>query len=196
MPRIGRGISYLSKDEVERLFSVIPEGDARDRLLFDLIYRYGLRRSEAAALRLEHLHDGRIWIERVKNGISSEYPVFPSTERLLREYLPLRDHPASPFLFTSRQSGCRPISASGIFQRFRAYAELAGIPEDRRHVHVLRHASAVHLMNSGWDASDVMSWLGHRDITSTMIYAKVTDRRRTEMFEKALLSAEIAAMGA
>jgi len=47
-------------------------------------------------------------------------------------------------------------------------------------------------MNVGWDAADVQDWLGHRDITSTMVYAAVTSKRREANYERALLSSEIA----
>lgn len=68
------------------------------------------------------------------------------------------------------------MSVSTIYQLFRAYAEAAGLPPDRRHPHVLRHSIAVHLMNAGWDAADVQDWLGHREIASTMVYAAVTNK--------------------
>ena len=51
-------------------------------------------------------------------------------------------------------------------------------------------------MNAGWDAADVQDWLGHRDIASTMVYAAVTNRRREQKYEEALLSDEIAANNA
>jgi len=189
-----RQLVYLSKLEVERLFEVIST--ARDRLLFDVIYRYGLRRIEAASIRREHLSDGRIWISRAKGGVSGEYPIHPTSRRLLWTHLAERGARESPFLFSTRQSGARPISTSTIYQLFVRYANAANLPADRRHPHVLRHSIAVHLMNAGWDAADVQDWLGHRDIASTMIYAAVTNRRREAKYEEALLSDEIAANNA
>lgn len=188
-----RRLAYLTKEEVERFFAAIPPDQTRDRLLFDVIYRYGLRRLEAALIRREDLTDGRIWITRVKNGIAGEYPIHPATRRLLWAYLARFGDAAKSFLFASRQSGSRPISTSTIYGAFRTYAEAAALPADRRHPHVLRHSIAVHLMNAGWDAADVQDWLGHRDIASTMIYAAVTNKRREAKYEEALLSEEIAA---
>jgi site-specific recombinase XerD len=187
-----RQIAYLTKEEVERLFAAIPAENARDRLLFDVIYRYGLRRTEAARIRREHLKDGRIWITRLKGGISGEYPIHPTTRRLLWTYLAELADDWRPYLFVSRQSDIWPISDSTIYALFRRYAEAAELALDRRHPHVLRHSIAVHLMNAGWDASDVQDWLGHRDIASTMIYAAVTNKRREAKYEEALLSSEIA----
>lgn len=191
--RAAHQLAYLTKAEVERLFAAIPPMDGRDRLLFDVIYRYGLRRQEAALIRREHLSDGRIWITRAKGGISGEYPIHPTTRKLLWSYLAERgDHP-TPYLFVTRQSHTRPISTSTIYQLFQRYAGAAELPLDRRHPHVLRHSIAVHLMNAGWDIADVQDWLGHRDIGSTLIYAAVTNKRREAKYEEALLSDEIAA---
>lgn len=193
VPAARRHLAYLTKEEVERLFAAIPADRPRDRLLLDLLYRHGLRRQEAASIRREHLSDGRIWITRVKGGVSGEYPIHPTTMRLLWSYLNERAERANPHLLVGRQHGSRAISTSLIYQLFRKYSESAEIPADRRHPHVLRHSIAVHLMNAGWDAADVQDWLGHRDIASTMIYATVTNKRREAKYEEALLSGEIAA---
>jgi site-specific recombinase XerD len=187
-----RPLDYLTKEEVERLFAVIPRQKTRDRLLFDLIYRHGLRRREAAAIRRDHVSEGRVWITRVKGGVSGEYRIHPATTRLLWHYLSERSDDENPYLIVGRQRSSRPISSSLIYQLFRKYAELAQIPLDRCHPHVLRHSIAVHLMNAGWDAADVQDWLGHRDIASTMIYAAVTNKRREAKYQEALLSGEIA----
>lgn len=146
----------------------------------EVIYRYGLRRNEAATIRREHLRDGRIWITREKGGISGEYPIHPATRRLLWTYFALLGEDESPYLFVSRQSGNQPISPSTIYGLFRRYADAADLPVDRSHPHVLRHSIAVHLMNAGWDAVDVQDWLGHRDIASTMS----TPRSRTVVANK------------
>jgi integrase len=187
-----RPLAYLTKEEVERFFAVIPHDRTRDRLLFDLIYRHGLRRREAGIIGREHAAGGRIWITRVKGGVSGEYRLHPTTTRLLWSYLNERSGDENPYLIVGRQRGSSAISPSLIYQLFRKYAELAQIPSDRCHPHVLRHSIAVHLMNAGWDAADVQDWLGHRDIASTMVYAAVTNKRREAKYEEALLSREIA----
>jgi integrase len=188
-------LAYLTKVEVERLFAAIPQMDGRNRLLFDVMYRYGLRRREAALIRREHVGE-RIWITRIKGGVSGEYPIHPRTRRLLWEYFEQLGPGSRPYLFATRQSDSQPMSASTIYQLFRGYAKAAALPQDRRHPHVLRHSIAVHLMNAGWDAADVQDWLGHRDIASTMVYAAVTNKRREAKYEEALLSDEIASNNA
>jgi len=187
-----RQIIYLSKDEVERFFAAIPRENTRDQVLFEMIYRYGLRRREAALIRREHISE-RIWITRLKGGVSGEYPIHPTTRRLLWPYLSERGNGNSPYLFFTRQSGTKPLSPSTIYALFRRYAEAAGIPRERQHPHVLRHSMATHLLDAGWDIADVQDWIGHADIKSTQVYAKVTNKRRETRYVESLSSDAIAA---
>jgi integrase len=190
-----RQIVYLTKDEVERFFAAVPRENARDALLFEMIYRYGLRRREAALIRLAHVSE-RLWITRLKGGIPGEYPIHPRTRRLLWAYLSERSRDDGPYLFVTRQSGTRPMSSSTIYGRFRIYAAAAGIPKERQHTHVLRHSIATHLLDARWDISDVRDWLGHANIATTQVYAQVTNLRREAMYEQSLLSDAIAANNA
>ena len=48
----------------------------------------------------------------------------------------------------------------------------------------------VHFMNEGVDLADVKDWLGHRSISSTMIYAQVTNKRRDATYQRMRVSKE------
>lgn len=187
--------AYLTREEVERFFRAIPAANLRDRLLFDLIYRHGLRRREAAQLKLADVQDQKIWIARVKRGISGAYPLHPRSKYFLRLYLPIRPKDDSPYLFRTRRRAVQPISGAEINRLFHFYAAASDLPPSRCHVHVLRHSIGTHLMNAGWDLADVKDWLGHRDISSTMIYAQVTNKRREERYRETVRSREIARTG-
>ena len=186
-------IKYLEKEDVFRLFRAIPAHSYRDRAIFDLIYRHGLRRIEVTWLRKDWLGKSRIWIKRAKNGVSQEYNLHPDSQKLISRYLCHRGEDSNPFLFIGRESGeNKPITKGMIYHLFRKYAEKAKIPLDKRFVHVLRHSIAVHLLNAGWDISDVQDWLGHKDVRNTLIYGKISNKRREMQFQKLLRSAEIA----
>ena len=191
----GRGaISYLTKEEVERFFCAIPPTKVRDRLMFDLIYRHGLRRREAALICLENiLPDGKIWIPRVKGGVPGTYSVHPVTRALLDAYLCERRFDGCRYLLRGIRHRATPLSGTLIYLLFRRYATTAGIAEERRHVHVLRHSIAVHMMNAGLDVADVQDWLGHRAITSTLVYARISNKRRERNYERLISSTEVAA---
>lgn len=188
------GVRYVTKEEVERFFAAIPKESIRDRLLFDLIYRHGLRRREVALISIDDisLRDGSIWISRVKHGIPGAYQLHPTTVRLLRVYLPTLDLGRGRLLFQSVRRPAQAISPSLIYYLFRRYATAANLPEGRRNVHVFRHSIAVHFMNEGVDSADVKDWLGHRSISSTMIYAQVTNKRRDATYQRVRVSKEIA----
>ena len=68
---VEREIRYLDQDKVRRFFKASPRDAQRDRLLFGLIYRFGLRASEACELPAAAL-DRRRWeltIQGKKNGL-------------------------------------------------------------------------------------------------------------------------------
>ena len=184
-------IKYLTREEVERFFRRIPNASTRDLLLFDLVYRHGLRRSEAGLLKVDHMRDGKVWIARRKHGLIGSYPLHPRSKELLARYLDERPD-GSPYLLRSRRHSDGPLSGGEINRLFHAYATAAELPPDRRHVHVLRHSIGVHLANANWDVADVQDWLGHRDITSTLIYFRITNKRREARYRSALHSREIA----
>lgn len=193
-----RKIKHLSVEEVRRLFREIPEDKIRDRLLFDLIYHYGLRRSEACLLQIEdfNLRRNTIHVRRLKGSETHPYPLFPSTRRLLKRYLAgYRDpehHTWTRNLFPSRQRVGKPISASLIAHLFREYAKSAKLPSDRQNVHSLRHSIAMHMGESEIDGVDMQDWMAHVAWASTQIYMHVSERRRLKTMKKMLASGEIA----
>lgn len=188
-----RRVRYLTRAQVERFFRAIPASDLRDRALFALMYRYGLRRREVAWLKTADIESERVWIAREKGGISGEYPVDRSLARLVARYRNARTtNGENPFLFPSAVRVGLPISPSTIYARFQRYARSAELPPETWHPHVLRHSVATHLLTAGWDLIDVKEWLGHRKLESTLVYLSVTPKRRESAFRLALASGELA----
>lgn len=179
-------IKYLSQEQVKRLFSRITE--PRDRALFATIYHYGLRVSEATLLQVADadLERGRIRVQRVKSGLGGERPLFSNTAQLIREYLTVR-LPTGSALFTGRQGN---LQRQRIQQLFRRYAAQAGL-EGQFTVHCLRHSIATHLLEAGMDIEYVRDHLGHVNIQNTALYARITDRRREQVFQQLEKSTEI-----
>lgn len=187
-PTAGRGgrrkkaqaVQYLTAEETDALFGVIT--DARDLTIFELAYHRGLRASEVGKLQLGHLRleARRLFVTRLKGGTSGEYLLTEREVRALRAWLKKRGRAPGP-LFPSRQRA--PIGRRRLDQLMKHYGELAGIPEAKRHFHCLRHTAGTHLLEMA-DVAEVQDHLGHKDIRNTMVYAKVTNRRRTELGEK------------
>ncbi len=88
--RQDRAPTYLTQDEMRRLFATIK--DKRDRAIFAVAYRHGLRASEIGMLQRTDvdLSPARITINRLKGSLSGTYPLSPDTVKLIRSYLRTR----------------------------------------------------------------------------------------------------------
>src|SRR5689334_3365347 len=129
-------ITFLTQDEVRRLFAVIS--GKRDRALFQLAYHHGLRASEVSLLQRDDVHakQGRIYIPRVKGSIAKTYPLQPEDLRCLRAYLRTRDDD-SPYLFISTRG--IPLERRSYWDLMQKYGQVAAIPRPKRRFHALRH---------------------------------------------------------
>ena len=182
-------IKYLTQEEVSRLFSKIH--DKRDRAMFNVVYKYGLRASEVGLLKIDDidLERRRIRIYRLKGGISGEYGIFSDTARLLKAYLKTREKDFHSALFLSRKKNA--ISRKTIDDLFREYARKAKLPSDKRHAHTLRHSIAVHMLDAGHTQEEVKDQLGHKYIQTTDVYAAISGRKRQQIHEKMERAREI-----
>lgn len=97
-----RGRDYLGQPDVDRLLVASKKSrhGVRDHLLILMMFRHGLRVSEAIALRRQDvdLAQSRVWIARLKNGLSVEQPVAGDELRAIKRWLERRED-ALPVLY-------------------------------------------------------------------------------------------------
>ena len=183
---------YFTQPQLRAFFARID--DPRDRVLFTLVYHYGLRVGEVALMQRGDvdLARGRIVIKRLKGGAWREHPLWPATERELAAHLQATDGAPDDPLFSGRYGALRKRQ---IQSRFVRYRDRAGLP---RHLtcHSLRHAIATHLLDAGVNLEFVQDHLGHQSIRSTSIYARITDRHRVAVFRELARSPWIVQPGA
>ena len=178
-----RAITFLTQEEVQRLFSAIKT--KRDRAIFAVAYRHGLRASEVGILQLTDLDlkAGRITINRLKGSMSGTYPLKPDTVKLLRSYIKSRKD-ASPYLFISNRG--LPIDRRTLLLMMKKYSTVAGIPKEKQQFHALKHSIGTHILDAGEDIYFAKDWLGHKNIQNTTIYARFStgtrDARARKMF--------------
>ena len=170
-------IKFLSFDELRRLIAVIKR--KRDKALFLIAYRHGLRASEIGRLRRDDLDlkRMRVTLSRLKGSLGGVHPMQVDEVRLLKAYLKSREDD-SAILFPSNRF--LPISRAQLDVLMKQYGELAGIPKEKRHFHVLKHSIATHLLEAGADLRFVQDWLGHADIESTVVYAAIVNPTREQ----------------
>lgn len=172
---------YLTQPETEAFLAAIHS--PRDRALFALVYHCGLRVGEVALLTRADvdLARGRILVRRLKGGRWSEQPLFARTLRLIEDHLGpgAEQHPDAP-LFTGRKGALKKRQMQALFARYRSAAGLS----PRYTCHSLRHSIATHLLDAGMSLEFIQDHLGHQDIRSTSIYARITDRHRAAAFAR------------
>lgn len=168
-------IKFLTLDETKRLFALIT--DKRDKAIFLLAYRHGLRASEVGLLRVSDLDliRLRVMLHRLKGSLSGEHPLQADEARTLKAWLKSRDTD-SPILFPSRRG--LPISRQMLDVLMKGYGEEAAIPKDKRHFHALKHSIATHLLDADADLRFVQDWLGHSNIQNTVIYTALVSTSR------------------
>jgi site-specific recombinase XerD len=95
-------------------------------------------------------------------------------------------HPTANCLFTSQKGG--KLDRTQFFRVFQMVAQLAGLPVDKRHPHVLKHSLASHLVAGNVNLALVRQALGHRSINSTMQYIGTSDGQAAEAAQAALMN--------
>jgi len=176
-----KSIKYLTQDELKRLLGAITS--KRDKAIFLLAYRHGLRASEIGTIRVDDLNldRSRIRIVRLKHSQGGEYPMQADVVKTVKAWLKERKD-GSDYLFPSSRGF--PISRRTLDYHMKVYGEQAGIAEDKRHFHVLKHSIATHLLDAGAEIRWVQDWIGHTNIQNTVIYAQITNPTREEKARK------------
>ena len=100
---------HLTQSEVAKLLEAVKGAthEVRDRCLLLLIYRHGLRVSEACGLKLSQvdLDDGVLHVQRLKKGLSTTHPLRSDEMRALKAWLAVRTRmaPGGDALFVSNR---------------------------------------------------------------------------------------------
>jgi integrase len=187
--------AYLTPDEVIAVLRAAKEQSTRDWCMVLIAYRHGMRASEVCNLRLDDvdLKRGAITIRRLKGSLDTIQPLYahrgvPLLDELaaLRAYSRDREDDGSDFLFVSQKGG--RLHRSQFFRVFQSIAEAAGLPADKRHPHALKHSLASHLVASNVNLALVKQALGHRAISSTMVYVGVSDLQASEAAAGAMMA--------
>lgn len=169
----------VKRDDVERLLASVQGErpvDKRDHAILMLFVAYGLRAGEVAGLRLDDVdwENGTLRVRCPKPGRTHLWPLSPTTGNAILRYL--RDARPSGFgrsLFFTSRSPTRPLGTKALGKMVRERLAGIGVVSGRRGSHALRHAAAQHLLDQGVSMKVIGDFLGHRDPSSTAIYAKV-----------------------
>lgn len=178
-----RSREYLTDNEIEKLRKAARNTGrhgVRDDTLILLMFRHGLRISEAMTLRWDQidLQKGLLHVTRLKNGLPSTHPIRGTELRALRQLQ--REYPASPYLFVSERKA--PLTDRAIHHIVARAGEIAEFPFSI-HPHMLRHSTGFYLASQGHDTRAIQSYLGHANIKNTVIYTEIAPNRFKDFFK-------------
>lgn len=171
-------VGYLKREQMQAILDtpdVKTFSGRRDRVLLLLLYNTGARASEIADLQIQDVSlESRSSVRiRGKGRKKRSMPLWQKTVKLLRSWLrELDGAPDSPLL--PNVHGQR-LTRYGIAQRLRctvhrAVSEEPSLESLRISPHLIRHTTAMHLLQSGVDLSVIAMWLGHESTQTTHQY--------------------------
>jgi integrase/recombinase XerD len=172
----------VSDQTVSQLLAVIE--DRRDRAIFGLMIKAGLRVGEVVDLQLNDLHplnQNGLARLRVHGKGDKERIVWLTAEVVhhIQQWLPQRPQSESASLFLNQHR--RPLSVSGVQFRLKQYCQQAGI---QLSCHQLRHPFARRLVEHNMPIDSLAKLLGHNDLQTTQRYIDGADPTvRTDFLE-------------
>jgi site-specific recombinase XerD len=189
---------FLTDEQVSRLRDEIERGVAQarfapqrrlallDRAAFYLLWQGGLRRGEVEELRLEDLDlpGKKLMVRQGKGRTDRTVYLTETAVKALEAYLAVRGMGPDDHVFLYRN---RPLSKDLIGPRLKAAGVRAGVKVT---AHRLRHTMATQLLNAGCRVTTIQKLLGHRDLNSTLIYARVHDHTVADDYYAAMTRIE------
>ncbi len=177
---------YLERDEIDDLFRSLPKQGTfalRDRAIFMVLYNTGARVQEVADLNVADVDlDGPLRMRLHGKGDKwRSCPLWQETALLLKSLLGGSYGNQSGPVFMSRQR--RPLTRFGIYKIVKRHSSglrfsLLNNKCDGISPHVIRHSTAVGLLEQGVDVNVIRAWLGHVSLDTTNRYAEITLRTR------------------
>jgi len=176
---------YLRDEDVPRLFNVISS--KRDRAMFMLMLRCGLRVEEVAKLTMAALDLPRSQLFVYEGKGVKDRVVYLSNDayKILVQYLKARPSSRTKrvFLIEKGRFKGKPIQVRGIQHCMQHYAKKAGLKVS---CHQLRHTMATQLLNADADLVTIQDLLGHTRIKTTQRYCRVSNLKVQRDYHKAI----------
>jgi site-specific recombinase XerD len=175
---------HLKDTQVRELFGGIT--DLRDRAMFMLMLRCGLRVQEVAELTVDAVEFGRkqIFVFHGKGAKDRVVYMSEDAHSALLAYLEKRSSKAKGlFLVQKGPMRGKPLSVRGIQKRIEYYARKSSQDVS---CHRLRHTMATQLLNADAGLATIQDLLGHSQITTTQRYCRVANLKVQRDYYKAM----------
>jgi integrase/recombinase XerD len=182
-------MGFMTREEIDAVLTATDQAThsgQRDRLLFTLLYNTGARISEALQLRPRDLHERAVHLHG-KGRKERAVPIWPRTDRLLRQWCKAHRIAPDQLIFTNRTGST--LSHDGVAFRLalavRKAAEQYPTLNDRRITcHTFRHSCAMSLLQAGVALEVIALWLGHAKPLTTHGYVEADMKMKAECLRR------------
>ena len=170
-------LGFMSREEVDAVLSAAhadTETGQRDHLLFSLLYNTGGRISEVLRLKPVEVKN-RIVRLHGKGRKERDVPIWPHTQRQIRDWCEAKQIGPTQYLFANRHG--EPITRKGAALRLSVALQVAvktcpSLRGRKITLHTFRHATAMHLLQAGVPLPIIALWLGHEQPVTTHGYVE------------------------
>ena len=185
-----RLVPYLVQHELQALLDAPnprTRKGIRDRAMLHLAVSAGLRVSELIGLRMESVALDSMSIRvHGKGRRERSLPLWKTTAAALRAWLAIRGPIGAPEVFVNARGA--PMSRWGFAYVLHQHAQVASkkcpkLPNKKLSPHVLRHTSAMFVLQATHDIRKVSLWLGHSNLATTEIYTRADPTEKLEAIE-------------
>lgn len=187
---------FVEESSMESLLDRDYFGDdfegVRNKLIIDLLYQTGMRRSELLGLKTGSPDRASKSVKVL--GKRNKERIIPINDDLLAaidKYLDLRagvvtEAGVNALIVTSTG---KPAYDSLIYRIVRKYLAMV-TTLDKKSPHVLRHTFATHMLNDGADLNAIKELLGHANLSATQVYTHNTFEKLKSIYNQAHPRAE------
>ena len=177
---------YVMEEDMNRIINMDFEDSfngIRDKLIIELLYATGMRKSELLNLEEKDFDltkgEIRVFGKRRKERI---IPIHNKLIDIIRQYTLKKNtlFLGDKIFFINEDKS--PISISQLDTIVKKYLSMAQV--ERKSAHVLRHTFATHLLNEGADILEVKELLGHQSLEATQIYTHNTIERLKNVYKQ------------
>ena len=183
-------IGYLTRPEIQALLAAPDQskwGGRRDHALLLTLYNSGARVSEITTLKRHQVcFDHSTFLQLLGKGRKERtVPLWAKTVQVLRTWFEELGEYAPNIAFPSVRG--KPLSRDAVDYLLkqavqRAIPACPSLASRKISPHVIRHTTAMHLLQAGVDIATIALWLGHESIETTHVYLQAD----LAMKEKAL----------
>ena len=190
-PKVGKRLpAYIQEGQMKTLLDEVqfPEDftGRRDRLIIELLYGTGMRRSELLGLQDQDIDLEKLTLKVLGKGAKERIIPFGAELRqqieLYRDARNSLERLESNSLLVTPDG--KPVYPKLIYNVVRKYLSVVSTL-DKRSPHVLRHSFATHLANQGAELNAIKELLGHANLSATQIYTHNSIEQLRKVYEAA-----------